>query len=242
MQKNAAPSVEVNLNRLLAELGTDFKAALKTAEEIDPSSDDGKVLNAALGSRLNWSSRPRLRRAGRRKGSCEQAIIAGGDAPEVFQSAEAALDDIAPLICALVETVESYSVGFVWDHRLCPAVDNVGAKVIAVVALVRYERRYRRSKRKKCRCGGDIGVLTGSEMKCARSTIRIAQRVNFRGASAARVADRLFVLPPFPPLADRCALIEVESIDKVMLCLPQLAKASKIAPQRPLLDQRLKRL
>jgi hypothetical protein len=79
-------------------------------------------------------------------------------------------------------------------------------------------------------------------MKCAGSTIRIAQRVDFRGASAARAADRLFVLPPFPPLAERCALIEVESIDKVTLCLPQLAKASKIAPQRPRLHQRLKRL
>ena len=79
-------------------------------------------------------------------------------------------------------------------------------------------------------------------MKCAGPAIRIAQRVNFRGASAARAADRLFVLPPFPPLAERCALIEVESIDKITLCLPQLAKASKIAPQRPRLDQRLKRL
>jgi hypothetical protein len=75
-------------------------------------------------------------------------------------------------------------------------------------------------------------------MKCAGPAIRIAQRVNFRGASAVRAADRLFVLPPFPPLAERCALIEVESIDKITLCLPQLAKASKIAPQRPRLDQR----
>jgi hypothetical protein len=53
---------------------------------------------------------------------------------------------------------------------------------------------------------------------------------------------RLFVLPPFPPLAERCALIEGKSIDKVTLCLPQLAKASKIAPQRPRLHKQLKRL
>jgi hypothetical protein len=66
--------------------------------------------------------------------------------------------------------------------------------------------------------------------------------MDFRGTSTARAADRLFVLPPFPPLAERCALIEVESIDKVTLCLPQLAKALKMAPQRPRLDQRLKRL
>ena len=37
--------------------------------------------------------------------------------------------------------------------------------------------RHARSKRKKRRgAGGDIGVLTGSEMKCARSAVRIAQR------------------------------------------------------------------
>jgi hypothetical protein len=37
-------------------------------------------------------------------------------------------------------------------------------------------------------------------------------------------------------------LMEVESIDKVTLSLPQLAKASKIACHRPRLAQRLKRL
>jgi hypothetical protein len=44
--------------------------------------------------------------------------------------------------------------------------------------------------------------------------------VDFRGASATRAADRLFMLPPFPPLAERCALIEMELIDKVTLSLP----------------------
>ena len=45
------------------------------------------------------------------------------------------------------------------------------------------------------------------------------------------------MLPPFPPLAERCALIEVESIDKVTLALPQLAKALKIVCQRPRFQQ-----
>ena len=97
-------------------------------------------------------------------------------------------------------------------------------------------------KREKGRCGGDVCVLTGSEMKCAGPAIRIAQCVDFRGASAARATDRLFMLPPFPPLAERCALIEVESIDKVTLSFPHLANASKIACQRPRFAQRLKRL
>jgi hypothetical protein len=40
-------------------------------------------------------------------------------------------------------------------------------------------------KRKKSRRGGNICVLPGGEIKCARSTIWVAQRVDFRGASAA---------------------------------------------------------
>ena len=64
----------------------------------------------------------------------------------------------------------------------------------------------------------------------------------FSWSACQRAADRLFMLPPFPPLAERCALIEVESIDKVTLSLPQWANAAKIACQRPHLAQRLKRL
>ena len=64
----------------------------------------------------------------------------------------------------------------------------------------------------------------------------------FSWCAPARAADRLFMLPPFPPLAERCALIEVELMDKVTPSLPQRASASKIACQCPRLAQRLKRL
>lgn len=36
---------------------------------------------------------------------------------------------------------------------------------------------------------------------------------------AARAADCLFMLPAFPPLAERCALIELESMDKIYAVL-----------------------
>jgi hypothetical protein len=58
--------------------------------------------------------------------------------------------------------------------------------------------------------------------------------------SAHRASGRLPVhAPPFPPLAERCALIEVESMDKVTPSFPQRASASKIAAQWPRLAQRL---
>jgi hypothetical protein len=49
--------------------------------------------------------------------------------------------------------VESYSVGLVWDDRLCAAVDDIGAEVIAIIALVSDEGAHRWRKRKKGRRG-----------------------------------------------------------------------------------------
>jgi hypothetical protein len=46
--EKADPSVEAKMNKLLDELGADFKAAWETVEDIDPASEDGKLLNGAL--------------------------------------------------------------------------------------------------------------------------------------------------------------------------------------------------
>jgi hypothetical protein len=54
-----------------------------------------------------------------------------------------------------------------------------------------------------------------SQVRSARGFSWCVRRVS--GRSPVRA-------PPFPPLAERCALIEVESIDKVTLSLPQLAR------------------
>jgi len=169
-------------------------------------------------------------------------IVASCDTSEILEAAETALDDVATLIGALVEAVEGDPVGFVWNDGLGTTIDDFGAKAVAIVSFVANEGRHGwREFQKGWRCG-NICVLAWSEMKCARSAVRVTQCVDFRGPPAARAADRLFMLPPFPPLAERCALIEVESMDKVTLSLPQRASASKIACQCPRLAQRLNRL
>ena len=169
-------------------------------------------------------------------------VVTSSDTPETLEPAEATLDDIAPFIGALVEAVEGHPVGFVWNDGLGTTIDDFGAKAVAVVAFVPNEGRHRRREFQEGRRSGNICVLARSEMKCARFAIRVAQRVDFRGPPAARAADRLFMLPPFPPLAERCALIEVESMDKITPSLPPRASASKIVCQCPRLAQRLNRL
>jgi hypothetical protein len=54
--EKAAPSVEAKMDKLLDELGADFKAAWKSVEDVDPASDDGTVLYAALNQLLEKCS------------------------------------------------------------------------------------------------------------------------------------------------------------------------------------------
>ena len=168
-------------------------------------------------------------------------VVASCDTPKILEAAETALDNVAPLIGAFAEAVEGDPIGFVWNDGLGTAINDFSAKVVAVVSFVADEGRHGWRELQKDRRCGNICILAWSEMKCARSAIRVTQRVDFCGPPTARAADRLFMLPPFPPLAERYALIEVESMDKVRLSLPQRASASKIACQCPRLAQRLKR-
>jgi hypothetical protein len=55
-QEKAATSVEAKMDKLLDELGADFKAAWKSVEDVDPASDDGTVLYAALNQLLEKCS------------------------------------------------------------------------------------------------------------------------------------------------------------------------------------------
>jgi len=48
MGEEEDPVLNAQMNKLLDQLGAEFKAAWNTVEEIDDDSPDGKVLNAAL--------------------------------------------------------------------------------------------------------------------------------------------------------------------------------------------------
>jgi len=47
-EKQANPSLEAKMDKLLIELGADFETAWELVEDTDPASEDGKVLSAAL--------------------------------------------------------------------------------------------------------------------------------------------------------------------------------------------------
>ena len=47
MSEKEGPAVKAEIDKLLDQVGADFKAAWKAVEDIDENSPDGKVLNAA---------------------------------------------------------------------------------------------------------------------------------------------------------------------------------------------------
>ena len=132
-----------------------------------------------------------------------QLVVTSGDPPEVLEAAEAALDDVASLVGSFVEAMEDDAVGFVGNNGLRTTIDDLHAQRVAVIPFIRDQRAQGWRERQNIGRGCDIGVLAGGQMKGDRSAERIAQRVDFGRAPAARLADRLIVLPPFPPEAQR---------------------------------------
>src|SRR5262249_8917857 len=88
----------------------------------------------------------------------------------------------------------------------------------------------------------DLAVvdLPTSDAEVQWSTLAIDDRMNFRGPPTTADANRLIFLPPFAPLAARCAFTIVLSI-KYKLLRDFAARASKIRFQTPRRDQRLNR-
>lgn len=83
---------------------------------------------------------------------------------------------------------------------------------IAVIALVRMQDACACQPLQKHGAGGAISHLAAGRQERDRATQLVRQGMDFGGAPAARAADRLTVLPPFPPEAERCAFTAEESI------------------------------
>ncbi len=132
-----------------------------------------------------------------------ELVVAGGNTPEIFEPAEAALDDIAPFVGCFVEVMEPDAVGFVGNDRLGTALADLRPEVIAVIAHVGNQGAHVRHERQNFGPGGDVGVLAWRQMKGYGPATRVARRVDFGRAPAARTTDRLLAFPPFPPEALR---------------------------------------
>jgi len=132
-----------------------------------------------------------------------ELVISGSDATKVLEAAEASLDDVSSLVGPLVEAMNDDTVGFVGNNRPCAALDEFGAQPVAVIAFVADEGAHGRRERQDVGRRGNVGLLARGQVNDDWPAQRIAQGMDFGRAPTARAADRLIVLPPFPPEAHR---------------------------------------
>ena len=113
---------------------------------------------------------------------------------------------------------------------------------IAVIAPVGMQDRALGHLLQEQVTGGAVGDLATRQKERDRAALAIGQGVDLRGSPTARSADRLILLPPLPPDAQRCALTAEESTSTCAGGPPAEARAWKMSTQMPLAAHRTKRL
>jgi len=127
-------------------------------------------------------------------------IVAGCDTPEVFEAAEAAFDDVAPLVSFLVVANFLLAVGLARDDGSYAALFEESPDRIGVITLVG-EEFFDAGNHTD---GHDtIRGVARREDEGPRPTQIVDYCMYFAVVAAFGNADRLTISPPFPPLAQR---------------------------------------
>lgn len=171
-----------------------------------------------------------------------EAIVAGGDPSEVLEPAEHPLDGVAVSVKARRETALPDAIGFRRDVRRGTLSFDFPAYRVRVITLVAMHQIGRGHLIEQGVGGDTVGYLPSGQQERDGAAVLIGQRMDFGGASAARAADRLALLPPFPPDAQRCAFTAEESINSSAGGPPAVASAWNMFDQTLLAAQRRNRL
>jgi len=123
-------------------------------------------------------------------------VVAGGEATEVFELVEAALDDVAGPVEYRVEAPSASLAGDQHRDVGAPALaaDEVG-EPSGVIALVGDQRASTQRAGDQSARGGDVVDLARGQRQAQGQAAPVDQRVQLGGQPAARAADRLG--PPF---------------------------------------------
>ena len=142
---------------------------------------------------------------------CE-LVVAGCDAPPIFEAAEHAFDEIALTIGDLIEGMMFFPSWVVRDDWNSPALSQEAPQPIAVVSCVRGQAPARRNSADQGCRNPNIAEMAGRHFDGDGASVRVDDGMDFRRAATARATNRLRLGPPFPPAAERCALAVVLSM------------------------------
>jgi hypothetical protein len=141
-----------------------------------------------------------------------ELVVAGGDAPPILEAAEHAFDEIALAVGDLVKGMMPFAGRIVRNDRDSPALTQEAPEPIAVISRVGGQATARWNSADQSGRDADIAEMSRGHFDGDGASAPIDDGVDFRGAAAARAANRLRLGPPFPPAAERCALAVVLSM------------------------------
>jgi len=160
-----------------------------------------------------------------------EAVVSGRDASPILQLAEHAFDDISALIGGAIERVWRAPGGRGGNGRSDLPLLQPSAQTVGVVGLVRQQALWFCDGAEKRNGHDDVGDVSGRQRESDRSAAIIGQSMNLARPSAPRAADRFFKLPLFEPLAERCALTWLLSMESSSGMGPAAAIFSKMRCQ-----------
>ena len=170
-----------------------------------------------------------------------ELVEAGGDATELFEFTEEALDQVSAAIKGGLDGALELDPALGGDVRLSACGGDEVEDCAAVVAAVGHKGPGGGKARQKLGDGGFVGALAGREEQAHGQTVLIDHGVDLGAQSATRPADGVIETPFFAPAACWWART-IELSIRCSDCGERAARASNIATHTPLRLQRLKRL
>ena len=136
--------------------------------------------------------------------SCE-LVIAGGDAPEVLEFVEEALDEVALAVELGIDRAANPYVALGWDMGPSAAgLDDLDDGTGGVSAVGDHVARQTEAI-EQLRGGGLVGRLAGGEHEADREAACVDDDMDLGAQSSTRTADGVIRAPLFPPAACWCA-------------------------------------
>jgi hypothetical protein len=159
----------------------------------------------------------------------------------VLEAAEGSFDHIAAFVPAVIERRDGLACWVRPNHRQSAAVDQAGAKAVAVKRGVCQEEGGSEKRLEQCADGTHVAPLARGEIERDETADGIDNGADLGRAAAAASPNQLRRGPPFPPALQRWALQVVLSTDGVS-DLSNCTSWSNMFCQIPAFEQRLNRL
>lgn len=135
-----------------------------------------------------------------------ETVVSRGDAPEVLQPAEHALDGVPAAVERGAEAALPAAVRLRRDVRHRASCFDRTSEAIRIEGAICDDQGAFGNSLDQRLAAAEVGCVATGEVERDRLAALVRRRVDLGGSPTTRASDRLRALPPFPPEALRCAL------------------------------------